>query len=91
MAEGARTPIALHEIQELHAEAAPRVFAQNVHTVLEILVNAPGFKFDTYEHQSSEIFNRPPVSEALPTGKSEPEYRSMVVRSVILRECCHHT
>jgi hypothetical protein len=31
-AEGATTPITPHEIQELHADAAPRIFAQNVHT-----------------------------------------------------------
>ena len=69
-AEGAKTPITAHEIQELHADAAPRIFAQNVHTVLKMLVNAPGFKFDTYEHRSSEVFNRPPVSDALPTGST---------------------
>jgi hypothetical protein len=47
MTEGARTPITSHELQELHADAAPQIFAQNVHAVLEILVNAPGFKSDT--------------------------------------------
>jgi len=67
-AEGAKTPITAHEIQELHADAAPRIFVQNVHTVLELLVNAPVFKFKTYEHQDSDVFNCPPVSEALPTG-----------------------
>jgi hypothetical protein len=68
VAEGATTSITPHEIQELHADAAPRIFAQNVHTVLKMLVNAPDFKFKTYEHRSSEIFGRPPVSDALPTG-----------------------
>ena len=67
-AEGAKTSITSHEIQELHADAAPRIFAQNVHTVLEILVKTPGFKFDTYKYQNSEIFDHPLVSEALPTG-----------------------
>jgi len=67
-AEGANSPVTPHEIQELHADAAPRIFAQNVRTVLKMLVSSPGFKFDTYEHRNSEIFNRPHVSEALPTG-----------------------
>lgn len=67
-AEGAKTLITSHEIQELHADAAPRIFAQNVHTVLKILVSASDFKFETYEHRDSEIFDRPLVSEALPTG-----------------------
>jgi len=68
VAEGAKTPITAHEIQELHANAAPRIFAQNVHTVLGLLVNDPAFEFKTYKHQDSNIFDRPPVSEALPTG-----------------------
>ena len=51
-----------------NAEAAPRIFAQNVHTVLRILVNAPGFKFNTYQHRDDGIFDRPGVSEVLPTG-----------------------
>ena len=71
MAEGAKTSITAHEIQELHANAAPRIFEQHVHTVLELLVKAPAFEFKTYEHRDSEIFNRPHVSKALPTG---PEY-----------------
>ena len=71
VAEGAKTSITAHEIQELHANAAPRIFEQHVHTVLELLVKAPAFEFKTYEHRDSEIFNRPHVSEALPTG---PEY-----------------
>lgn len=66
--EGAKTPITSHEIQELHANAVPRVFAQNVRAVLKILVSAPGFKLDTYEHRDSKIFERPPVSDTLPTG-----------------------
>jgi hypothetical protein len=66
--EGAKTPITPHEIQELHANAAPRILAQHVHTVLKILVSAPGFEFNTYKHRDSKIFDRPPVSEALPTG-----------------------
>ncbi|KAF9784432.1 hypothetical protein BJ322DRAFT_1109144 [Thelephora terrestris] len=52
--EGARTSISQHEIQELHADAAPRIFAQNAHTVLKTLLNTPGFQFDTYEHRDSE-------------------------------------
>lgn len=67
-AEGSRTPITPYEIQELHTNAAPRIFAQNVHTVLKILVSTPDFKFSTYEHRNSDIFDHPPVSEALPTG-----------------------
>ena len=67
-ADGAKTPITPHEIQKLHADAAPRIFAQNVHTALKMLVNAPGFEFGTYEHRDSKIFERPPVSDALPTG-----------------------
>ena len=70
-AEGAKTSITPHEIQELHADAAPRIVTQNVHTVLKMLINAPGFGFDTYNQRNSEVFNRPPVSETLPTG---PEY-----------------
>ena len=89
--EGAKIPITSHEIQELHASAAPRIFnatslsgdrqyyyvvclrilrifAQHVHTVLKILISTPGFKFNTYEHRNSEIFDQPPASEALPTG-----------------------
>ena len=66
--KGARTPITPHEIQELHADAAPWIFAQNVHTVLKMLVNTPGFQFDTYEYRDSEVFTHPPVSNALPTG-----------------------
>ena len=67
-AEGAKTPITPGEIKKLHADAAPRIFAQNVRKVLKMLVNAPGFDFDTYEYQSSDIFDYPPVSNALPTG-----------------------
>ena len=67
-AEGARTPITPDDIQNLHAEAAPRIFAQNVHTVLRMLLDAPAFELGTYQHRDNEIFNRPPVSEALPTG-----------------------
>ena len=67
-AEGAKTPITSHEIMELHADAAPRIFTQNVHTVLKMLISTPGFKFNTYKDRDSEIFNHPPVSEALPTG-----------------------
>lgn len=67
-AKGAKTPITPHEIQELHADAALRIFAQNVHTVLRMLVNAPGFGFKTYGHQDSAVFERPLVSEVLPTG-----------------------
>ena len=67
-AEGAKNPITPHDIQELQAEAAPRIFTQNVHAVLKSLLNSPGFKFNTYEHQDDEIFNNPPVSNALPTG-----------------------
>jgi hypothetical protein len=70
-AEGAKTPITPYEIQELHADAAPRFFARNVHTALKMLINTPAFKFDTYEHQNSEIFARPPVSDALPTGPGD--------------------
>ena len=70
-AEGAKTSITPHKIQELHADAAPHIFAQNVHTVLNMLVNAPGFGFNTYNQRNSEVFNQPPVSEALPTG---PKY-----------------
>lgn len=70
VAEGAKTPITPHEVQELHVDAAPRIFAQNVHTVLKILVNTSGFEFDTYEHRNSQIFDRPPVFESLPTGPS---------------------
>jgi hypothetical protein len=67
-AEGAKTPISPHEIQELHANAAPRIFAQNVHMVLKMLVDAPDFKFDTYGDRHDKIFDHPPVSNALPTG-----------------------
>jgi hypothetical protein len=70
--KGAKTPISPHEIKELHADAAPRIFNQNVHTVLKMLVNAPGFKFETYEHRESRVFDRPPVSNTLPTG---PEHK----------------
>jgi hypothetical protein len=66
-AEGAKAPITAHEIQELHVDAAPRIFAQNVHKVLRILVNAPGVEFDTHVHRDSKVFDRP-VSEALPDG-----------------------
>ena len=66
--DGTKTPITPHEIQALHADAAPRIFAQNVHTVLKMLVNAPGFEFNTYRHRNSEVFDRPSVSDALPTG-----------------------
>ena len=41
---------------------------QNVYTVLELLANTLAFKFETYNHRDSNIFNHPPVSEALPTG-----------------------
>jgi hypothetical protein len=68
VAEGAMSSITSDEIQELHINAAPRIFSQNVHAVLKMLVNAPGFEFGTYEHQTSSVFDRPPVSEALPTG-----------------------
>ena len=67
-AEGAKTPITPHEIQELHVAAAPRIFRQNVHTVLRMLVNAPGFEFKTYDGRDNDVFDYPPVSELLPTG-----------------------
>ena len=66
--EGAKTLITLHEIQELHAKVAPCIFTQNVHTALKILVSAPGFEFNTYEHQDSKIFECLPVSDVLPAG-----------------------
>ena len=66
--EGSKTSITPLEIKELEIEAAPRIFAQNVHTVLKMLVSTPEFELDTYEHRDSEIFVRPPASEALPTG-----------------------
>ena len=71
-ARGAKTSITPREIQDLHAGAAPRIFAQNVHAVLKMLVDAPGFDFGTYKHRDSEIFASPPVLEALPTG---PEHK----------------
>jgi len=67
-AKGARIPITSHEIQELHADAAPQIFAQNIRTVLKILVDTSDFEFETYEHRDSKIFDYPLVSEALPTG-----------------------
>ena len=67
-AKNAKTPITPYKIQRLHADAAPHIFAQNAHMVLKILVNTPTFEFNTYEHQDSNIFNHPPVSEALPMG-----------------------
>ena len=63
-AEGAMTPITPHEIKQLHANAAPRIFSQNVCTVLRILIDAPGFRFDDCEDRDSKVFKRPPVSEA---------------------------
>ena len=47
IAKGAKTPIAPHKIWELPADAAPQVFARNVHTVLKMLINVPGFGFKT--------------------------------------------
>jgi len=86
--EGAKTSITAHKIQELHADAAPRIFAQNVHTVLKLLVNAPDFEFKTYDHQNSEVFDCPPVSEALPTG---PEHAldQYLMRTAKIDEASH--
>ena len=58
-AKGARIPITSHEIQELHADVAPRIFAQNIHMVLKILVDTSDFKFETYKHRDSKIFDYP--------------------------------
>ena len=33
-----------------------------------MLINAAGFGFDTCKQRNSKVFNRPLVSEALPTG-----------------------
>ena len=87
-AEGATTSITPHEIKQLHADAAPRIFSQNVHTVLRILVDASGFEFDNYKDRDSEIFKRPPVSEVLPTG---PAYalRQFIVETTQINEATY--
>ena len=87
-AEGSKTSITPLEIKELEIEAAPRIFAQNVHTVLKMLVSAPGFELDTYEHSDSEIFVGPPVSEALPTGP-EHALNQFIMRTIKIDESSH--
>ena len=48
-----------------------------------MFINAPGFGFDTYEQRNSEVFNRPPVSEALPTGPEHTLEQFMMITCTI--------
>jgi hypothetical protein len=74
LVKGIKHPISFSDILNLERGASPRLKAQNIHRVLKFLIDAPQFDFDTYEHNDSNIFDRPVSLRRLPTEHATSQY-----------------
>lgn len=68
VAKGRLDPIKLDDIYRLELEAAPRLRAQSVHLIVDMLTEAPNFDFKTWVHYDAAQFQPPPPVMQLPSG-----------------------
>ncbi|EED80607.1 predicted protein [Postia placenta Mad-698-R] len=69
---GSQDPITPELIHKLEMKAAPHLGRLSRYSILQSLLEAPEFAYNTYEHHSNSLFDPPPRPGQLPTG---PEHK----------------
>ncbi|PCH39257.1 hypothetical protein WOLCODRAFT_158812 [Wolfiporia cocos MD-104 SS10] len=78
IALGSKSPITLEEIYALDSVAGPRIHQRAVYKVLSILINSPGFDFESYTLCGDPLFEPLPPVQQLPTGPNSATTQYML-------------
>ncbi|PCH45075.1 hypothetical protein WOLCODRAFT_77838 [Wolfiporia cocos MD-104 SS10] len=78
IALGSKSLITLEEIYALNSVAGPRIHQRAVYKVLSILINSPGFDFESYTLRGDPLFEPLPPVQQLPTGPNSATTQYML-------------